>query len=415
MSGITTHLDIVRANVSQRALLQGELRELDGKLTEERRAPSEDELQIITERRAELEQIDARILANLDMEARDQEVRGGIESMLGAMVQGQTGDLVDTRSIGERFADNEEVRAYKGTGTVELTFEGVSHRAVTTATTTNQGALIVPERSTRVGQDILDRRVYLADLLPSTSISGAYQYVQDQTPLADLVSLVTEVAEAGAKPQVGITMGLVDAKIATVAAYTQFTRQSDWDAPMLRDHLDGRLRYALRRRRDQQMISGDGAGANIQGLLFRSGIATYTSAAGMEPAIAIRKAITALELLDSVPEIVVMNPLDGEKVDLVNFATAGLHAVPDIGASVGTRTAWGLTKIHHNGIPQGTALLIDPMCLLILDRMAPQAFLTDSHASNFTSNILTLLLELRMGLALFNPAGICKVTFTPAA
>jgi hypothetical protein len=42
--------------------------------------------------------------------------------------------------------------------------------------------------------------------------------------------------------------------------------------------------------------------------------------------------------------------------------------------------------------------------------------MTDSHASNFTSNILTLLLEARLGLALFDPApGVLKITFNGTA
>ncbi len=41
--------------------------------------------------------------------------------------------------------------------------------------------------------------------------------------------------------------------------------------------------------------------------------------------------------------------------------------------------------------------------------------MTDSHASNFTSNILTLLLELRAGLALFDSVGVAKITFNGAA
>ena len=55
--------------------------------------------------------------------------------------------------------------------------------------------------------------------------------------------------------------------------------------------------------------------------------------------------------------------------------------------------------------------VIDPMALTVFDRQQPTAYLTDSHASNFTSNILTLLLEARLGLALFNPLGVCKTTF----
>ena len=36
--------------------------------------------------------------------------------------------------------------------------------------------------------------------------------------------------------------------------------------------------------------------------------------------------------------------------------------------------------------------------------------MTDSDGTDFRNNILTLLLECRLGLALFDPAGVCKVT-----
>jgi hypothetical protein len=111
-----------------------------------------------------------------------------------------------------------------------------------------------------------------------------------------------------------------------------------------------------------------------------------------------------------VPEIIVLNPTDAELFDLSNDAANGLHAVPNL---VGTpeRTAWGLTQVRSTAIASGTALLVDPMALAVFDRQQPTAYMTDSHASNFTANILTLLLEVRVGLALFDPAGVCKITF----
>ena len=132
----------------------------------------------------------------------------------------------------------------------------------------------------------------------------------------------------------------------------------------------------------------------------------------------IRHGIRLMEDLESTPEIIVLNPADAELFDLSNAATAGLHAVnalsDEAGGSV-ARTAWGLRQVHSTAIAAGTALLIDPMAVTVFDRQQPTAYLTDSHASNFTSNILTLLLEARLGLAVFIPSGICKITFNGTA
>lgn len=410
----SSHLDILKGIASTRANLAGEMRELDEKANTEKRALNESETATYEEKRAALADLDKRAAANLEMALGEQRMQTGLQGLLGAMVKDK-GEVVDSRSVGDRFtqADGfEEARANGWRGNYAVQLDGVDHRAVTTATTTTGGAgtLSVPQRLDRMGQDILDRRIYLSDLLPSTPVTGSIQYVQDKTPLADLVNIAAEVAEGGTKPKAGITPALVTENMATIAAYVQFTRQVDADAPFLRGLLDGRLRYALKRRKDQQIISGNGTGANMLGLANRPDISLLAPGAPQKRAVTIRKAITAMELTDAVPELVVLNPVDAELFDLTNEATAGLHATPDF-AGPGARTAWGLTKIHSNGVAAGTALLIDPLSLLILDRMQPTAYMTDSHSTNFVENILTLLLELRAGLALFAAAGVCKVTF----
>jgi hypothetical protein len=117
-----------------------------------------------------------------------------------------------------------------------------------------------------------------------------------------------------------------------------------------------------------------------------------------------------MEDQEAVPEIIVLNPADAQIFDISNAATAGLHAVMDL-AGPSARTTWGLQQVRSTAIAAGTALLIDPMTVAVLDRMAATAYMTDSHASLFISNILTLLLESRVGLALFDPKGILKITF----
>jgi HK97 family phage major capsid protein len=275
----------------------------------------------------------------------------------------------------------------------------------------------------RVGRDFLDRRVYFSDLIPHIPVpSGSVEYVQDTSPLADMADKAIEVTEGSAKPQAGVTLSLITEPVATIAAWANITRQAAADVPQMQGYLDTRIRYSLRRRVDGQSINGNGTPPNLKGLLNRTGILTNAPGGAEARALTIRHSITLMEAQDTVPEVIVLNPADAELFDITNATSAGLHAVMDNdstgqGAFAGpvSRTAWGLTQIHSNAIASGTAMLVDPTAVAFLDRMAPTAYMTDSHASNFTSNILTLLLELRIGLALFVPKGVLKVTFNGTA
>lgn len=416
----TNAIDILRANYARRTEIMGELRQIDEAANTDNRSYTEDEQATIEDRRSQLEQIDARIQANLDIETRSQDIEGGFDRFLGALADRESGDVVDTRSVGERFA-SDEYRSWAeqgahGTSPVAR-LDGMDFRAVTDVTlgATSGGALTRAERLPRVGQDFVDRRTYLLDLLPTIPVTqGSIEYVQDQTPLADMANKAVEVAEGSAKPQAGITLAVVAESAATIAAWVNITRQTAADVPQIQGYLDNRLRYSLKRRADGQSINGNGTSPNLKGLANRTGILTYAPGSAEARYRSIRHAITLMENAETVPEIIVLNPADAEAFDLSNDAADGLHAVPNL-AGPGAPTAWGLRQVHSTAIAAGTALLIDPMTTAVFDRQQPTAYMTDSHASNFTSNILTLLLECRIGLGLFTPAGVCKVTFNGTA
>lgn len=420
-------IDIVRENFKARSEIQAELRTIDEAATADKRAYTDEESETITEKREALKAIDDRITANLEMEARGQDIDEGLSRFLGAIAD-REGNVEDTRSIGERFVDTDEYRAFAGAGGrgqfPVMEFPGIDFRAVTDTTTgaTSGGAFTRPERLSRIGRDFLDRRTYLLDLLPHLNTSqGSVEYVQDKSPLADLADKAAETTEGATKPQAGITTAVVTEPMATIPAWVNITRQTAADIPQIQSYLDGRLRYALKRRSDKQAINGDGSSPNIRGLLNRSGILTNAPGSAEKRYITIRHSITVMENAEVVPEIIVLNPADAEIFDLSNDASAGLHAVMDTPggaaalAATPSRTAWGLTQVHSTAIASGTALLVDPMAVSVVDRQAPTAYMTDSHASNFTANILTLLLELRLGLALFEPSGVLKVTFNGTA
>jgi HK97 family phage major capsid protein len=420
---VSSALETIKGATTRRKDIQGELRSIDEAADADKRVYTEDEAAKIAELRSQLEQVDSRVMTALEIEMRSADISSGMEHLAGAMLDSQSGEVVDTRSIGARFAhaDGYAEWAQNARGQFTLDLPDLDMRAVTDVTTgaTSAGAFIVPTMLPRVGMDFLNRRVWFSDLIPHIPVpSGSVEYVQDTSPLADLADKAIEVTEGSAKPQAGPTFSLITEPIATVAAWANITRQAAADAPQVQGYLDTRIRYSLRRRVDGQSINGNGTPPNLKGLANRTGILTNAPGSAEARAITIRHSITLMEAQDSVPEIIVLNPADAEIFDLTNATSAGLHAVVDNvttgeGAYAGapSRSAWGLTQVHSNAIASGTALLVDPTAVAYLDRMQPTAFMTDSHASNFISNILTLLLELRVGLALFNPKGVLKATF----
>ena len=412
----TSHIDIVRANFGRRTDIQGELRQIDEAATTDSRSYTDVEAARIEELRSELGSIDDRIRANLDMEARSKEIEDGITSLLGAFVDREAGQVTDVRSVGDQFA-SDEFRSWVADGArgnSPAKQFNMDFRAVTNTTTgsTSGGAFIRPDRLTQTINDFLDRRVFLTDLLPSIRVNtGSVEIVQDASPLADMANKAAETTESsGSKPQAGITTAIVTEPVATIAAWANLTRQVAEDSQQVVDYLDGRLRYSLKRRMDAEVISGDGTAPNISGLTDRTGTNTYAPGAAEARYKSIRHMIRLMEDDEAVPEIIVLNPADAEIFDLSNEATDGLHAVPNV-ADPGARTAWGLTQVRSTAVTAGTAVLLDPLAVAILDRQQATAYMTDSHASLFINNVLTLLLELRAGLAVFQPAGIGVVTF----
>jgi HK97 family phage major capsid protein len=265
-------IDIVRENFKARAEIQGELRSIDEAATADKRDYTDDEKVTIEEKRSQLEAIDERIKANLEIEARSAEIDNGLDRFLGVLADRESGEVQDTRSIGQRFVDTDEFRP-SGEGRAAVrrrhAFDGIDFRAVTDTTlgTTSGGAFAV--RAVRPRRPGLPRpRVYLLDLLPhiATTGHGAIVYVQDKTPLADMANKAVEVTEGSAKPQAGITTAVVTEPIATIAAWANLTRQVAADVPQIQGYLDGRLRYSLKRRADKQVINGNGTSPNIKGL-----------------------------------------------------------------------------------------------------------------------------------------------------
>lgn len=420
----TTHASIALENLSRRKEITGELRQIDEAATKDKRGYTEEESAKIEAFRSELSAIDERITSNLHMQVRDAEIERSTADLLGVMLdQRSDRPVAERRTVGHALTETDEWRAWAQAdgqrGHLHVSLPG-EFRAVTDGTLAagSAGEMVVTPRLPGIRQETLDRPVALLDLVPHIPVSQAsVEYVQDVTANADLIDRVSVVAEGGQKPDAGVTLDVVTEPIKTVAVMTNVTRQAAADVPQFMGYVDGRLRYALRRYADAQLIAGSGVGNNLEGITVRSGINSYAPGSAEARYKSIRHAITMMEQDETVPEIIVMNPADAEIFDLSNDATAGLHAIDTHGglAMSGPRTAWGLRQVRTNAVASGTAVLVDPTAVAVFDRQQVTAYTTDSHGTNFAFNILTLLLEARLGVGLFQPQGVALVTFNGTA
>lgn len=303
------------------------------------------------------------------------------------------------------------LRANGGNGKASVTVPG-EVRALF-ATTNN------PSNAPRYPETIVqnDQPLTILDLIDRQPMSGtSIEWVQESTP----PNAAAEVAEGAVKPEASFVLTLQTDTAATVAHWVNITRQALDDDSMLRGYVEGRLTYGLMKRLNGQIINGNGTAPNMRGILNVAGIGTYVAAAGEAAVISIRRAKTVAQLSEYEPDSVVINPVDWERVELSVTTDGAFRVSPSVQAGAPARV-WGLAVSTTTAIvgtvggatPVGGRFIVGAFRTgaTLWERNGVDIFITDSHASNFTSNILTLLAELRAALTVWRPKAFVAGTF----
>nr|WP_315438601.1 phage major capsid protein [uncultured Pseudomonas sp.] len=345
----------------------------------------------ITDRLSDLEQKSVR--------------RGSSASGGSAFGEDAVGKMAETFTKSGQF----EVLKSGGPTTGRVTVENVSIKALTNAgqgVTGSTGYGAAAQRQPGLYNDAR-RDLSLLDYLPSLpATSSTFEYMQ----LKDYTNNATEQEEEGQqKAESAIDAELETANIATVAHWTRASKQVLDDTPALGQQIGNLLNYGLLEKLEARLIGGTGGKGKIKGLIGYA--VAHTVVGTLAPVDAIGQAVTAMKTSGWQARLIILNPDDWFTISSERDADGQyvLGSPRDPAPPV----LWGVPVITSGSMPAGKVLLLDTTQVAMLDREAPTLMLSREDGNNFTSNMVTLLAELRAGLAVFSTGAVRSVDITP--
>ena len=261
--------------------------------------------------------------------------------------------------------------------------------------------VIMPER---VGPivNLAQRRLFLRDLLfKGNKTSGNTVYFLKELTF---VSGASPQAESAPKGETTNTFGTTSLPVQTLAHFLNISRQALDDAPALVDYIRAKLLYGLRYREEVEILSGDGTGQHLTGLIgqaasFNTGL-LGTSYTKLD---ILRTSQIQVEQADETAlGFFVLNPLDWGKIELTK-STQGEYIVGSPGETANSPSLWGKPVIVTTAIAAGTFLAGSSESADLIDRMDATLEISFENGTNFTSNVATILCEERTVLATYRP------------
>jgi HK97 family phage major capsid protein len=316
------------------------------------------------------------------------------------------------KTAGEIFVSDDNVKAFMA-DPVAGKRVGAEVKAIITSLTTDAdgsaGDLIVPDRKPIV--DPVERRLTVRDLLtPGRTNSNAIQYPKE-TGFTNLAAAHSETSGA-VKPQSEMKFDLVTSSVVTIAHWVLAHRNILDDVPMLRSYIDGRLRYGLGYVEDNALLNGAG-GADLNGIYTQATASTANLAVVAAPTKmdVLRAAMLQAALANIPPTGIVLHPTDWFGIETTKD-TAGAYIIgnPQDGTN---RRLWGLPVVET------PAMTVDKFLVgafrygaQIFDRMDARVEISTEDAENFRSNLVTILAEERLALAVYNTLAFVKGDFS---
>ena len=270
-------------------------------------------------------------------------------------------------------------------------------------TGTAGGPLTPPQWYPQIVTPTGQRQLFVRDLL--SQLRTTSNLVQFSRELVFTNSAAPQAGENTAKAESNITFELANAPVQTLAHWIAASRQVLDDAPSLSDYINSRMLYGLKLAEEQQLLTGDGTGQNLSGLITNATPYNRGTASGDTDMDVIRKAKTQVRDSYFEADAVVVHPHDWERIELTK-TTYGeyIASTPRDGAPA---RLWNMTVVPTPAIAVGKFLCgAFRMAAAIWDRWDASIQVSFENQDNFIKNMVTILSEERCALTVFRPLAL---------
>lgn len=315
------------------------------------------------------------------------------------------------KSLGQQVTESEAVKAFLAQpskrGKASFQTKAIIS-ALATDADGSAGDLIVPQRQPGVLGPAV-RRLTVRDLcMPGRTNSNAVQYVKE-TGFTNAAATVSEVLGT-VKPQSEIRFDIMNTAVTTIAHWVLATKQILDDVPQLQSYIDGRLRYGLAYAEELQLLMGGGTGTDLNGMYTQATAFAAPAGTGVTSPTAIdnlRLAMLQASLAEFPATGIILNPIQWAGIELSKTTEgAYLFANPQ---GVAEPRLWGLPVVATQAMTTDKFLVgAFAMSCQIFDREDANVEISTEDDQNFRKNLVTILCEERIGLAVYRPEALIK-------
>lgn len=326
----------------------------------------------------------------------------------------QTAEVIGrAKSIGEELTESDAFKAYVAEGNFKRSFN-FNTKAVVDLTTTANGigsSLIQADRLPGMLQQPV-RRLTVRDLItPGRTNSNLIQYVRE----LGFQNMAATVAEGTRKPQSDVSFDMASTPVVKIAHFIKASTEILADVPMLQSYVDGRLRYMLSYVEELQLLKGSGVGTNLNGIYTQA--TAYVAPFAMADATMVdtlRLALLKSELAQFPSTGIVMNPIAWARIQLMKNTSTGEYLWTNPQSQFGANI-WGRPIVETTAMGELEYLAgAFRLGAQVFDRQQANVMVATENEDDFVNNMVTILAEERLGLAVYRPEAFIKGTF-PAA
>lgn len=315
------------------------------------------------------------------------------------------GSAPAARSLGQQVIESDQFKAFQTGGFRGRTGNIPVLLGALTSDTGSGGVLVEPQRLPGIyapGQLPLRVRDLLA---AGTTSSNAIEFVREKT----FTNSAAPVAEGAKKPESALTFEQDTTTVKTLAHWIPASRQILDDAAQLQSYIDARMLYGLSLVEDNQLMNGDGTGANLKGLTqyataFDEDLATSST----NKLDRIADAILQVWLTGFPANGIYMHPKDTNELrKLKDTIGRYLFSNPE---SATVPMPWGMRVVETTAVTEGTALVGSfALAAQVFDRQTATIDIADQDQDNFVKNMITIRAEERLALAVYYPSAIVSL------